>query len=208
MIKKDFINLKLLLYFLVFNHIIIPSLLAQNNTEITLTVDNLLTTETSLQFDTAEKLRKELKFNEAIKEYEKVVNSKEDTRLKPEAAYDIGLCYTWLNDLENARLYFTKVINEYKTDQLAVSFSQYGLSWIKVKEGKYYEAIEILEKELNSKNCNDYEHNAVMLFGIGKIYQNWLLDFEKADEIYRQLIINYPDAKIINHPFLNYLRKN
>lgn len=205
MIKQNFIFLKNVMFFLIYNILIIPSVFAQNNTEITLTIDSIPTTETSLQFNNAERLRKEFKFAEAIQEYENVIISKEETVLKPEATYNIGLCYTWLNNFESADYYFKKVINEHKNNSLAVSFANYGLSWLKVQEKKYYEAIEILENELNSKNCNDYEHNAVMLFKIGKIYQKYLLDFSKADEIYKKVILTYPDAEIINHPYLKNL---
>ena len=208
MIQKSYIPLKLIIFLLMFNYFITPSLFAQNKTEILLTIDSVSVTEVSAQFNYAENLRKELKFKEAIDEYKKVINAKEDSQFKAEATYDIGLCYCWLNDVENARMFFTTVINEYKTDPLVISFSQYGLSWLKVKEGKFYEAIEILEKELNSGNCNDYEHNAIMLFKIGKIYQKHPRDKEKANNIYRQLIAKYPEAKIVEHPFLNKLKNN
>jgi tetratricopeptide (TPR) repeat protein len=205
MIKQNFIFSKNVVFFLIFNTLIIPSLFAQNNTEITLTIDAIPTTETSLQFNSAEKLRKEFKFAEAIQEYENVINSKEETVLKPEATYNIGLCYTWLNNFESADYYFKKVINEHKNNLLAVSFANYGLAWLKVQEKKYYEAIEILENELNKNECNDYEHNAVMLFQLGKIYQKYILDFNKAEDIYKNLIASYPKAKIISHPFLSHL---
>lgn len=208
MIKQNVINLKIVVFFLVFNHLIIPALFAQVNTEITLTINSVPTTETSLQFENAEKLRGELKFEEAVQEYEKVINSKEETELKSEASYNIGLCYTWLNDFDNADLHFKKVLNEHKNDPLAVSFAQYGLSWLKVQEGKYYEAIEILETELNRNECKDYEHNAVMLFKIGKIYLNYLQDIPKAEEIFARVKENYPDAKIMNHPYLSDSKAN
>ncbi|MGD8779167.1 MAG: tetratricopeptide repeat protein [Ignavibacteria bacterium] len=204
-IKK---TLYILMCVFIINPLVINKMTAQDKNEITITIDSIPNNSMSVHFVNAEELRKEFKFEEAINEYQEMINSKENNDLTPEATYNIGLCYCGLNDLENAGFYFTKVINEYKTDPLVVSFSQYGLSWIKVKESKFDEAIEILENELNSKNCNDYEHNAVMLFKIGKIYQNCLQDYEKANEIYKQLIANYPDAKIIDHPILDYLRKN
>jgi TolA-binding protein len=205
MIKQNFIFPKNVVFFLIFNILIFPSLFAQNNTEITLTIDAIPTTETSLQFNNAESLRKEFKFAEAIQEYENVINSKEETVLKPEATYNIGLCYTWLNNFESADYYFKKVINEHKNNLLAVSFANYGLAWIKVQEGKFYEAIEILEDELNSKNCTDYEHNAVMLFKIGKIYLKYLQNPQKAQEIFANVKDTYPDAEILNHPYLKNL---
>lgn len=201
MVKKNIIKIRIVMFFLVFNFFI-PSLFAQVNTEITITIDAIPATDLTTKFDNAENLRGELKFSEAIKEYETVINSKENSNLKADAIYNVGLCYTWLNDLKNADLYFKKTINEYNESPLIVSFAQYGLSWIKVKEGKYYEAIEILEKELNKNECKDYEHNAVMLFKIGKIYLNFLQDNEKAHEIFARVKNTFPNAQILKHPYL------
>ncbi len=197
-------NIILIIFGLLFNNLIV----AQNNPEITLTIDSMPKTISSAEFDNAEKLRSEFKFDEAINAYKKVLNSKEVTKIKSEAAYNIGLCYTWKNDFKNVKLYFNKVISEFKDNSLAVSFAKYGLSWVKVQEGKYYDAIEILENELKSKNCDDYEHNAVMIFKIGKIYQKYLSDFEKAKEYFNRVKTNYPNAKIMSHPFLSNTIKN
>jgi len=206
MAKRKLTYVIFMFCFLAFNGIVDSFLFAQDKQEITVTIEYVTSEEKLVHFNQGEDLRKQFRFNDAITDYEQVLTGSEKSGKEPEACYNIGLCYCWLNDFENARFYFTKVINEYKTEPLVVSFSQYGLSWIKEQEGKYYEAIEILERELNSKNCSDYEHNAVMLFKIGKIYQNDLLDFDKAQEVYRRLIAEYPKAKIINHSFLNNLK--
>jgi TolA-binding protein len=200
------IEIKVLAYVFLLNALAINTIIAQVNKEITITIRSISNAGLTVHFDNAEKLRKEFNFKEAIKEYEKVIKNKDNSNLLPEATYNIGLCYTWLNDLVNADFYFRKVINEFANDPVAVSFAHFGLSWIKVQQGKYYEAIEIIENDLNKNECKDYEHNAVMMFQIGKIHKKYLHDFSKADAIFKNIITTYPNSKIIKHPFFDHLR--
>ena len=91
-------------------------------------------------------LRKQRKFNEAIAEYQKVLETQGiPVSLKAEAEYNIGLSRTWLGEYDQAETMFNRVIDVYKDDPNAVGYAQYCIAWVEVQKGKYREAISRLE---------------------------------------------------------------
>ncbi len=203
-LKNNMVKLALLIVFsLIFN----GKVYSQNNQEVVITITSSTNEEKMSHFNMGEDFRNDKKYEEAIAEYEEVIKPGLLCGKESEAHYNIGLCYTWLNEKNKADSVFNEVIRTYADDGYVVSFAKYGLSWLEVQRGNYYKAIDILEKELNNPNCKDYEHRAVMQFKIGKIYLKYLLDFNKAQEIFAKVKNEYPDAGIMNHPYLSKMTK-
>ena len=183
------------------------ALFAQNPQEIVLTIEGLSVDENLNHFNNGEALRGQMKFNEAIAEYNKVISGGESCGKESEAHYNIGLCYTWLGKLDSAATIFGDVIRIYSGDGLAVGYAQYGLAWVDVQKENYENAIIRLENTLNSQVCKDMELNAMMQFAIGKIYGAYLRDWQKAGEFFKLVSERYPNTKIANHPYLKELKK-
>src|SRR4030067_2746213 len=144
----------------------------------------------------SESLRKQMKFNEAIAEYNKVISGGETCGKESEAHYNIGLCYTWLGKLDSAAAIFEDVIRIYPGDGLAVGYAQYGLAWVDVQKENYENAIIRLENTLNSQICKDIELNAMMQFAIGRIYGAYLRDWQKAGEFFKIVLERSEERRI------------
>ena len=140
-------------------------------------------------------------FRDAIAEYEKALSDGKSFEKAGEVIYNIGLCYTYLKEMDNAILAFNEVLSTKSANSIEAAFAEYGLAWVEVHQGKYKEAISRLQKKLDSKSCPDYEQNAVMLFKIGKIYLKYLKDFKQAEQVFTKVLATYPEAKILNPPY-------
>ncbi|MBN1997038.1 tetratricopeptide repeat protein [candidate division KSB1 bacterium] len=175
---------------------------AQNRQSITVTIEGISSDDELTHFNNAEDLRKQMRFQEAIEEYESILLSESTSGKESEAKYNIGLCYTWLGDLDNAEKNFNKVISEHVDDKTALAFAKYGLSWIEVQRENYETAINILKEAIDQKITDDYDLNARMLFKMGHIYISFLNDFQSGRDIFRVLVKTYPNAKVLKHPVL------
>src|SRR3990172_1086439 len=182
------------------------ALFAQNPQEIVLTIEGLSVDEKLNHFNNGEALRGQMKFMDAIAEYEKVIISGETCGKESEAHYNIGLCYTWLGKLDSAAAIFEDVIRIYPGDGLAVGYAQYGLAWVDVQKENYENAIVRLKNTLNSQVCKDIELNAMMQFAIGRIYGAYLRDWQKAGEFFKLVLEKYPNTKVANHPYVKQLK--
>lgn len=180
---------------------------SQNRQKIVITVNGVTSSEKLKHFDIGEGYRKQMRFQEAIQEYRKVLAGGEKCDKESEAHYNVGLCHTWLGDLDSAQTVFNKVIETYPGDGMAFGYAQYGLAWVEVQRKEYDKAVERLQKTWDSRVCPDREQNAEILFQIGRIYGSYQGDFAKAKEIFRQVLEKYPDASITEHPFLSELKK-
>lgn len=186
--------------------ILSQSFLAQDKQEIVLTITGLPASDKLDHFNTGEALRKQMNFQEAIKEYRIVITPGEYCDKEPEAHYNIGLCYTWLGELDSASTVFNDVIKTYPANGMAVGYAQYSLAWIEVQRTEFEKAIERLQNILDNKVCEDVEFNAMVLFEIGRIYGAYLNDWEKAHEIFNLVLEQYPGTKVTNHSFITGLK--
>jgi len=84
---------------------------SQNRQEIEVTIGGTNGSEKLIHFNDGEELRGKFKFSEAIAEYEQVISGGEACGKESEAHYNIGLCYTWLQELEKATVAFKDVIS-------------------------------------------------------------------------------------------------
>ncbi|MDZ7401892.1 MAG: tetratricopeptide repeat protein [candidate division KSB1 bacterium] len=125
-----------------------------------------------------------------------------------EAHYDVGICYAWLGKKDSAEVIFQQVINTYPDNMEVVAYSRYGLSWVDVQRGKFQPAIERLQQLLDQKIYSDKEFCARVQFEIGRIYLVFLHQAEQAEQAFRKVLENYPDAEVANHPFLAKLKGN
>lgn len=121
--------------------------------------------------------------------------------------YDIGICLIWLGKWDEAEAIFYEVIENYPNNGEAVAYSKYCLSWIDVQRGNLYAAIERLQQTLDSKIWTDPAFCSRAEFQIGRIYQSFLQDYEKAQEVFDRVVVKYPGGKIIDHPFLDGAKK-
>ncbi len=180
------------------------ALFSQNVQEIEIVIGTYSATEKMKIFETAEDLRVNYKFRDAIEEYKKVISGEKNSGKESEALYNIGLCYTWLQDFKEARKYFVSIIESFPEDHKATAYAEYGLSWIDTKEGNYAQAIKRLEQKLSEKNCPDKEHNAIMQFQIGRIYMVYLKNQSKAKSVFRKILDDHPYSKIRKHPYIEF----
>ncbi|HDY89849.1 MAG TPA: tetratricopeptide repeat protein [bacterium] len=154
--------------------------------------------------DEGDALRKAFKFIEAIEVYQNVLaDERTDAAIKAEANYNIGLCHTWLGELSEAEAVFNDILHTYSDDGKAMAYAEYCMAWVEIQKMDFHKAIERLTRMLENKTCDDMELYSRTQFQIGRIYQAYLNDWERAKEPLRKVIVNYPDAKIISHPFLN-----
>jgi len=181
-------------------------LLAQQKQELMVTIEPLSSSDKLIHFNKAEDFRTQMKFREAIAEYQQVILPGDPCGKEAEAHYDIGICYTWLLNMEKATETFKEVIKSYSDDGIATAFAEFGLAWVETQQGKYYDAINRLQRKLAENTCPDVEHCAVMQFHIGRIYLVHLHDYENARAAFQKVLDNYPNSKISNHPFLDDLK--
>lgn len=182
------------------------SLLAQQ--QLVVTIEPLSSSDKLLHFAKAETLRTNMKFREAIGEYRQVILPGEICGKEAEAHYDIGICYTWLGKKDSAQVIFQQVIKTYPDNMEVVAFSRYGLSWVDVQRGKFQPAIERLQQLLDQTFYPDKEFCARAQFEIGRIYLVFLHQAEQAEQAFRKVLANYPDAEVANHPFLAKMKGN
>lgn len=181
---------------LIINGLFVPPVMPQNKQEVVVTIDKI-----EQNFNYGEELRKQMKFNEAIEEYQMVLTSGESPEKEAEALYNVGLCYTWLFELDKAEAVFYEVIKTYPDNGQAVGYSEFCLAWIDVQRRNYNNAIERLEQTLE-KNINDMELNAKVQFEIGRIYSLYLLDYGRAREAFQKVMALYPNSSTAEHPWL------
>ena len=196
------LNIYFVLSLLVFSWIFGTTLLAQEKQEIVVTIDEIPLGIDNPDFLKGEELRKQFKMNEAIAEYEKVVNSDETDEVKVEADYRIGICYTWMGKKNDAESQFKVVLKKYPNNVNKVAASQYCLAWVEIQQGKFYQAIDRLQKTLDDNICTNEEICSRTQFQIGRIYLAFLHDYDKAKEAFSKVSEHYPDAKITNHQFI------
>jgi len=146
-----------------------------------------------------------MKFREAIAEYQQVILPGDPCGKEAEAHYDIGLCYLWLMKLDTAVTVFHEVMKTYPDSNEVIAFSRYGLSWIDVQRGQFQQAIDRLQRTLDQNFYPDEEFCARAQFQIGRIYLVFLHDYDRAEQTFRKVMEQYPNAKIINHPFFDKL---
>jgi len=194
------------LFALILNGLHLTSIIAQEKQEIILTLTEISTEDKIEHFTKGEELRKQMKFNEAIEEYQKVMTLGESCGKESEAHYDIGLCYLWLMKLDIAEAVFHEVITIYPDNREVIAFSRYCLSWIDVQRGNFYTAIDRLRCSLAEDIYSDEEYCSKAQFQIGRIYLVFLHDDEKAEEAFRTVLEKYPNSSITNHPFLQNLK--
>ena len=152
-------------------------------------------------------LRKAHKHQEAIASYQNVLERDGvDTEVRAEAQYNIGLSYTWLGEYNKAEAVFQKMLDTYNDNPNAVGYAEYCLAWLEIQEGKYHEAIKRLQRSLDTKTITDRELSARTQFMIGRIYFNFLHNNENANNAFEKVFYQYPETKIANHPYLDYLK--
>ena len=189
---------------LALNGWLVGPLLAQQ--EVVVPIEGISSSDKLTHFYNGEELRKERKFIEAIEEYKMVIGGGELCGKEARAHYTIGICYTWLSDLEKAGETFKQVNQTYSDDSKATAFAEYGLAWVEIQQGKYYEAIGRLQQKLDENPFEDYEHCARMQFQIARVYLSYLHDYERGRAALQKVLDLYPNSRISNHPFLDPLR--
>jgi len=195
---------------IVINGLSVTTIRAQNKQEVVVTIEGFTPQEKLVHFYKGEELRNQMKFAEAIEEYNYVIGPGELCGKEAEAHYDIGICYTWLGKKDTAEAVFQEVMNTYPDSNEVIAFSRYGLSWIDVQRGKFQDAIgrlqQTLQQTLDENIYPEKEFCARAQFQIGRIYLVFLHDYERAEQAFRKVMEKYPDSEIINHPFLEKLK--
>ena len=120
---------------------------------------------------------------------------------------DLKICLIWLGKWDEAEAIFKEVISTYPNNGEAVAYSKYCLSWIDVQRYNFDAAINRLQQTLDSKVWTDPEFCSRAEFQIGRIYQAFLQDHVKAQEVFDRVVVKYPGEKIMEHPFLDGAKK-
>ena len=204
MSKRSYIYIFIIL--LVFSLVFGTNIFAQEKQEIVVTIETISPNIDNPDFLKGEELRKQFKMNDAITEYQKVVNSDEPDEVKVEADYRIGICYTWMGKINDAESKFKEVLKTYPNHVNKVAASQYCLAWVEIQQGKFYQAIDRLQKTLDDNICKDEEICSKTQFQIGRIYLSFLNDYEKAKAAFSKVSEKYPESKAADHQFIKRLK--
>lgn len=112
-------------------------------------------------------------FDKGISEYKKMEGSAIKNNLSI-ALYNKGNCYTLLSEYEDAKISFHRAISYAKSQNAnsLISFAQKGLAEVYTLEGRYQEALNLLQIALKqSKNVGDI----ILNLGIYKgLFENYL----------------------------------
>lgn len=112
-------------------------------------------------------------FDKGIAEYKKLEKSSPKSNLSI-AFYNKGNCYVALSEYENAKISFDKAISYAKSQKAnsLISFALKGLAEVYTLEGKYQEAINLLQISLKqSENVGDIILNQGIYKGL---FENYL----------------------------------
>ena len=149
-------------------------------------------------------LRKQRKFNEAIAEYQKVLETQGiPVSLKAEAEYNIGLSRTWLGEYDQAVAVFNRMLDTYKDDPNAVGYAQYCIAWVEIQKGKYREAITRLERSVVAGNITDRELAARTLYLEGRTYLMFLDNPTNASALFQKIRTTYPETRIGKYRYIS-----
>ncbi|SFN47798.1 Tetratricopeptide repeat-containing protein [Bizionia echini] len=127
-------------------------------------------------------------FDKGVREYEKFNTAKHNANLSI-IYYNKGNCYILLSEYGNAKNSFNRSIGLAKLDKAnsLISFAQKGLAEVYTLEGNYQDAINLLQKALEtSKNVGDL----VLNLGIYKgLFENYLAlnqwdEYQKYYDLY------------------------
>jgi outer membrane assembly lipoprotein YfiO len=133
------------------------------------------------------------KFKEAIPFFLKVLEDKEAKEYQGKASLRLGQCYLAIQDLKNARKYFT--IASWQKGDIA-SQGSLGLAICDIQEGKYDEAIERLTSLIASKPERKTLAYAYYNRGIAYEKKGWVAkaidDFQEANAL------GYDDEELLS----------
>ena len=150
-----------------------------------------------------DRLRKSLRFDEAIETYEASLDAGDlDADAVKETRYNIGLCLLWLGDYDAAEADFTALAEDYPGDGDAAGYAAYCLAWMDVQRGEYAAALATLNGQIAKGAVEDEELRARLLFMTGKIHLAFLNDFASARSIFKRVAADYPGTKIAAHPWV------
>ncbi|TYA56718.1 tetratricopeptide repeat protein [Formosa maritima] len=125
-------------------------------------------------------------FNKALKEYERLGINYHNRSI---GYYNKGNCYILLSEYTNAKESFNKAIELAQIEKASslISFAQKGLAEVNTLEGKYNEAILLLQSALEkSKNVGDLVLNLGIYKGLFENYLalNQLKEYQNYYELY------------------------
>ncbi len=80
------------------------------------------------------------------------------------------------------------------------------MAWVDLQKGNYYSAIDRLQQTLDEQIYTDEEFCTKTLFQIGRIYQSFIHDAEKAEKVFIKIVKRYPNSEITNHPFFEKIK--
>lgn len=135
-------------------------------------------------------------FDKGISEYQKLSGTRSRTNLSI-AYYNKGNCYRLLSQYKNAKASFYKSIELARMEgaNSLISFAQKGLAEVYTLEGKYDQAITLLQKALDqSSNVGDI----VLNLGIYKgLFENYLAinEWERYQENHNLYLTTQLDIK-------------
>lgn len=148
-------------------------------------------------------LRKTRNFDDAFVNYQQVMNDNDVVKIvRAEAEHNIGLCLIELGRYDEAESLYDGLYEKMSDDADAKAYTRYSLAWMDVQRERFDDAISLLQTTVNDNNINDREIQSKSHFMIGRIYALFLLNSEKAQEVFKDVRNLYPDTEIANHPYL------
>jgi tetratricopeptide (TPR) repeat protein len=128
-------------------------------------------------------------FKESIKRYsEKGIST-------AEALHYLGDTYYKKEDYNMALSTFQKIINEHPDYHFVKGYGiRYLIGCCYEHLGRIDEALEIYKTAIEKGDPNIITDPALIVFRIGKIYEYYKKDYEKAKKWYRKVISDYPDS--------------
>lgn len=147
-------------------------------------------------------------YNQAIKEYQKVIDNYPESKWADDAQHEIGKCFEYQGNYSQALKEYQKIIDNYprgnkvKSAKLKVEiisnnseevlklYTQEYKYW---REGKYEKAIKKCREIVTKYSDSNLAGHAQ--YFIGMMYQNNLEKFSQAIEEYQKLLNNYPESR-------------
>ena len=134
--------------------------------------------------------RYEKDFNDAIKLFKQVISDSAQSNQAVQALKYIETCYYELGRPEAVFDYLSSIADDVKFESLHLHALRLLVSYYLTKEDPA-QALELSDRIL-AKYSND-DLVVEIIYGKGIIYKYYLNDLEKASDIFRQVIAEYPD---------------
>ena len=134
-------------------------------------------------------------YKEALGNYRSLASNSIDLAVKDEAGFTLGLIFAehW-KDCDSAMAAWTTMLQDAK-DPVMANMARLEMAICHIRRNEYGQAEQLLTTVATSTNRDPNIEKAIFLLGEIRFYSG---DFKKADEIFRQMVRQFPNAAFSN----------